>query len=158
MGAGGILMPDANLRRAERDFVAAARVGHLATVDRRGAPHVVPVCFVLVGDKLYSALDDKPKTVAPTALRRVRNLEVSPFASLVVDRYDEDWGRLAYVQLRGRAALVAPAEPEHADAVRALEEKYPQYRSMRIVDRPLIGMEIERVHAWSARGDAFECD
>lgn len=148
-------MPRATLGPSERAFVETARVGRLATVDSRGRPHVVPVCFALVDDRIYSALDDKPKSVDPTRLRRVQNLRASPDAALVVDIYDDDWERLAYVQLRGRAALVEPGDPEHDRAIRALRAKYPQYRRMPIERRPVISLEIERVHSWSTRGDRF---
>jgi coenzyme F420-0:L-glutamate ligase / coenzyme F420-1:gamma-L-glutamate ligase len=129
-------------------FCSAERVARLATVDERGRPHVVPICFVLVqGTTLYSVLDQKPKSVPPERLRRVRNLLARPDVQVVVDRYDEDWSRLAYVQLRGRARLLTGG-PEHEDAVRRLRDKYGQYWSMDIEERPVIAIDLTDVVAW----------
>jgi PPOX class probable F420-dependent enzyme len=81
----------------DRAFLQQARVGRLATASGDGDPHVIPVCFVFDGTHLYSAIDAKPKRVAPPRLRRVQNLRANPRASLLVDHYDEDWTRLRYV-------------------------------------------------------------
>jgi PPOX class probable F420-dependent enzyme len=122
-------------------FVRDARVARLATVDQQGRPHVVPVCFVYTDGLVYSVLDAKPKRVPATSLRRVRNLLVNPDVQLLVDRYDEDWNRLAFVQLRGRAELLAPGA-EHAEALGALRAKYPQYASMSLEDPDDQGFDI----------------
>jgi len=65
----------------------------------------------------------------------------------VFDRYDEDWTRLAWVLVRGTAAVLAYG-PEHAGALAALREKYPQYRAMALEDRPVIRVIVERVSSW----------
>jgi PPOX class probable F420-dependent enzyme len=126
-----------------------ARVGHLATVDARGRPHVVPVCFALVDGRLYTPVDEKPKR--GVELRRVRNLRRDPAVCLTVDRYDEDWSRLAWTQLRGAASLVED-EDERREAIAALRSKYPQYRAMDLESRPLIRLDPERIVSWSASG------
>ena len=128
-------------------FVAEARVARLATVDERGHPHIVPVCFVYLEGAIYSVLDAKPKRVPATRLRRVRNLLVNPGAQLLIDRYDEDWSRLAYVQLRGRAGLLQPST-EHKTALAALRQKYPQYADMTLDDAPMIKLTVERSVSW----------
>jgi PPOX class probable F420-dependent enzyme len=134
---------------SERLFLETARVGHLATVDRLGRPHVVPVCYALLDGALYTPLDEKPKRSDPGELRRVRNIAANPAVCLTVDRYDEDWARLAWLQVRGRAGLVeAPAERERAIA--ALRARYPQYKSMALESRPLIRIDPTRLVAWSA--------
>jgi len=143
------------LQPGERRFLVSHRVAHLATADERGRPHVVPVCFVVVGDRIFIALDEKPKSVAPGALRRVRNLLAQPEVALVVDDYSDDWERLAYLLLRGTGGLIDPADPEHAEVVRQLREKYPQYRAMRLDERPLIRIIIQSARAWSMSGQAF---
>jgi PPOX class probable F420-dependent enzyme len=122
-----------------------ARVAHLATVDEHARPHVVPVCFVLLGQALYTPIDEKPKRGGE--LRRVRNLRANPAVCLTVDRWDEDWSRLAWVQARGTASL-AEDPAERAGAIAALREKYPQYRAMRLEERPLIRIQVERTVAW----------
>ena len=130
-----------------------ARVGHFATVDDRGRPHVVPVCFVLTDGIAYIALDAKPKRVPVTRLRRVRNLLANPEVQLLVDRYAEDWSRLAYVQLRGRASLIEPGL-EHAKAFTLLRAKYTQYLTMPLEDAPVIRIEVYDAVSWSAAGNA----
>ncbi len=128
-----------------------ARVGRLATADRTGAPHVIPVCFAFDGRVIYSAIDEKPKRVSPRRLRRLRNIDVNPRVALVVDEYDEDWGRLRYVLVRGTAEVIDQG-PEHARAVAVLRRKYPQYRRMRLEDRPVLRITPRRLVAWAARG------
>jgi PPOX class probable F420-dependent enzyme len=132
-------------------FVAAQRVARLATVDTAGGPHVVPICFVFERDNVYSVLDAKPKRVPVERLQRVRNLLANPNVQLLVDRYDEDWTHLAFVQLRGRAKLVLPG-PEQAVAVKRLREKYEQYRSMDLDESPVIRVEVLAVVSWGDMG------
>ena len=59
-----------------RERFAAARVARLATADRDGRPHIVPIVFALDGDRIYSAVDQKPKRT--TALRRLANIARQP--------------------------------------------------------------------------------
>lgn len=150
-------MKDADLPPAVRDFVANARVGHLATVDSEGRPHVVPFCFVLSGNTVYSPLDEKPKNVRPEGLKRVRNLLVQPQVQVLVDRYDEDWERLAFVQLRGRARLVDGGNKEHEAALRLLRAKYSQYEAMALEGRPVIAIDVTGHFSWAA-GASGESD
>ena len=128
-------------------FVRDERVGRLATVDGDGRPHLVPVCFAYEAGVVYTVLDAKPKRVPVGELRRVRNLAANPNVQLLLDRYDEDWSRLGYVQLRGRATLLRSG-PEQASAVRLLREKYPQYATMDIEASPVIRVEIVAVVSW----------
>lgn len=109
------------------DFVAA-RVGRLATCGAQGQPHCVPVCFTWLGGRAVIALDEKPKRVDVLGLKRVRNVLENPQVSLVVDHYEEDWARLRFVMLEGRAELRELSTEE----VQALRAKYPQYQAMRL--------------------------
>jgi len=136
------------LEGAARAFVLAQRVARLATADEAGAPHVVPVCFALNGAALYVAIDEKPKGAAPAAMKRLRNIAANPRAAAVVDRYAEDWSRLGWVMLRGRAEVLAPGGAEHAAALSLLRERYAQYRAMRLEDLPAIALRIARVTWW----------
>ncbi len=104
-------------------------MGRLATADTSGRPLVVPVCYTFDGEAVYSAIDAKPKRTPGRALRRVRNIEENPQVSLVVDRYDEDWSRLCYVIVEGRADLLTGG-PSYAGAVELLTAKYAQYRAL----------------------------
>jgi len=130
-----------------RTFLEQQRVGHLATVSRGGEPHVVPVCYAVADDTIYTPIDEKPKQPGRT-LQRVRNIEETGRAALVVDRYDEDWTQLGWVLLRGRAELLAPGSPEQARAVELLRQRYPQYRTMRLETQSMIALRIERVSVW----------
>ena len=123
------------------------RVARLATADTRGRPLVVPVCFACGKDAIYSVLDEKPKRVAASRLRRVRNIEVNPQVCLLVDHYEEDWSRLAYILVEGIAEVLTEAT-EHAEALRLLREKYPQYRAMRLEGRPVIKIAPQRLIRW----------
>jgi PPOX class probable F420-dependent enzyme len=133
----------------DETFVGEARVARLATVDALNRPHIVPVCFVYQDGAVYSVLDAKPKRVPATQLRRVRNFLANPNVQLLVDRYDDDWSRLAYVQLRGRAELLQPG-PEHDTALTALRAKYPQYAAMPLEHAPIIKLTIEDSVSWRA--------
>jgi PPOX class probable F420-dependent enzyme len=138
-------------------FLHQARVGRLATASAEGEPHVIPVCFVFDGASLYSAIDAKPKRVAPSKLRRMQNIRANPRACLLVDRYDEDWARLRYVLVVGRAEILqAGADRERALAL--LREKYPQYRAMPDFGAgPVIRLTPERVASWRGAAPASGC-
>lgn len=121
-------------------------MARLATVDAEGRPHVVPVCFVLLGDVVYTAIDHKPKR--HTSLRRLANIEATGRASVLVDEYREDWSALWWVRLDGTGRVVEdPAE--RARTVAALCDKYPQYAA-RPPGGPVLAVTVERWSTWSA--------
>jgi len=134
------------LSPAERRFVEGQRVARLATADHRAVPHVVPVCFGLAGDAVYITIDEKPKQVG-RPLKRLRNIADNPRLAMVFDRYDEDWRRLAWVMLHGRAEILADGV-EHDRAQALLRERYPQLATMQIEALPVIVLRIERVVSW----------
>lgn len=135
------------MRPTERAFLERARVGRLATVDDEGRPHVVPICYALSeGARLVSAIDEKPKSTRE--LRRVRDVRSNPRVAVIVDRYVEDWTRLAWVQVRGRARVLEPSATSHEDAVRALAEKYGQYADHDLDSRPVLEIEIGSTVSW----------
>ncbi|MGH3149066.1 MAG: TIGR03668 family PPOX class F420-dependent oxidoreductase [Rubrobacter sp.] len=138
----------ATLSPEETAFLVRRRVARLATADGAGRPHAVPVCFAYAPGSVYIALDEKPKHVPATRLKRVRNIIENPDVALVADRYAEDWGLLAFVLVRGRSELLDPDTDEHAAAVRTLRGKYHQYEEMRIEDNPVIAIRVERVASW----------
>jgi PPOX class probable F420-dependent enzyme len=135
------------LSARERRFVEARRIGHLATADARAAPHVVPVCFGLVYDTLYITIDRKPKRESARPLKRLGNILENPQVAIVFDRYDEDWRRLAWVMLRGRAEILADG-PEHGRAQALLQTRYEQLAAMQLSALPVIAIRIERVASW----------
>jgi PPOX class probable F420-dependent enzyme len=130
----------------ERRFLAHGRVAHLATADRRAIPHVVPVCFAFSEATLYITIDEKPKR-HPLALKRLRNIAENPAVAVVVDRYDEDWSRLGWVMLRGRAEILTEGS-EHQEAQALLRSRYPQLQAMQLARYPVIAIRIERTTRW----------
>jgi PPOX class probable F420-dependent enzyme len=131
-----------------RAKLETARVARLATVDSERRPHAVPVCFVCDGSVLYSAIDRKPKRVAPSQLARLKNIKETPQVALLVDHYDEDWTRLWYVLVRGEAELLSAAA-EHKRAIQRLRAKYPQYdKNMLADDAPVLRITPVRITAW----------
>lgn len=130
-----------------RRFVASARVGRLATSTPGGRPHVVPVCFAVADDDIYVGLDAKPKSVDVSKLRRVRNIIRNPQASLLIDRYSEDWEQLGFVLITADAQLVSNEE-ERTGAVRALRHKYVQYHVLLSDDAPVIRLKAVHVTSW----------
>jgi PPOX class probable F420-dependent enzyme len=139
------------LSARERHFVDSRRIGHLATADGHAVPHVVPVCFGLAQDRLYITIDQKPKRDGGRPLKRLRNIVDNPHVAIVFDHYDEDWRRLAWVMLHGRAEILA-AGSEHGRAQSLLRSRYPQLDVMQIGQLPVIAIAIERVASWGDLG------
>ena len=135
-----------------RQRVGSARVARLATVDPDGRPHLVPVCFVLLGDVVYHAVDEKPKR--HRRLRRLENIQATGRACLLIDEYAEDWSKLWWVRLDGPGRLVD--DPAEAAAARAaLAAKYPQYVE-RPPSGPLVAVAVTHWSAWSAAGGSVD--
>jgi len=123
---------------------AWARVATLATVDGSGAPHLVPVTFVVLGATVYSAVDGKPKR--GTVLRRHANIRAHPRVSLLVQHWDEDWAALWWVRADGDATLTDdPATVRRATGM--LRDKYSQYRDV-AVGGPVIEVDVTAWHGW----------
>jgi len=119
----------------------------MATADKRGHPLAIPVCYVFDGKEIYSPIDEKPKKKSPLALKRIKNIRANRHVSVVVDRYDEDRRRLAYVLIAGRAEVLLKGR-RHKKAVLLLRGKYPQYRQMAIHERPIICIKPTRLKSW----------
>jgi PPOX class probable F420-dependent enzyme len=128
-----------------RAFIDAQRIARLATVDERGQPHVVPICFALDGDTLYHAIDEKPKRPG-ARLRRIRNIEANPQVQVLFDAYDDgDWSALRYAQLRGRGRIL-DSGAERESAIALLRARYAQYREMAL--STVVAVDVERVVEW----------
>ena len=134
------------LSEQQARFLAGCRVGHLATADRRAAPHLVPVCFVVSEGAVYITIDQKPKGNVGS-LKRLKNIIENPVAAFVADRWDEDWGRLGWVMLRGSAEILFEGD-EHDRAQDLLRVRYRQYRDMQLAELPVIALRVERVTSW----------
>lgn len=153
------MSPEAILTDAERRFLDGERRAILATTAPDGRPRLVPVCYVLTDRTdsmgrplIYTPIDEKPKrTDNPHDVARVRDLLVLPELSLIVDRWDEDWTRLAWLRLYGSGELLEPQpheREEHAAAIAALRERYPQYATHDLESRPIIRVAVQRVVSW----------
>jgi PPOX class probable F420-dependent enzyme len=140
----------AELSARQRRFLEAGRVGHLATADRRGVPHLIPVCYAVEGANLYITVDQKPKR-RDVPLKRIRNILENPQVAFIVDRWDENWSRLGWVMLRGGAEILAGGS-EHDGAQALLRARYPQYRGMALADLPVIAVRIARASDWGDLG------
>lgn len=135
------------LSEVERLFLNNRRVAHVATADRDAAPHVVPVCFAVSGDTLYVTIDAKPKRKPDAPLKRLKNIAQNPAVAVVADRYEEDWGRLGWVMLRGRAEILTEGS-EHDRAQALLRSRYAQLDAMQIADLPVIAVRIVSAASW----------
>jgi PPOX class probable F420-dependent enzyme len=157
-------MDRSTLTDAELAFLRPSRTAVLATLDTGGRPRLVPICFVVAPELdergrlvLHTPIDEKPKqSDDPRQLQRIQDLLILPEVTLLVDRWAEDWSKLAWLRLYGRGEILEP-EPreveEHAAAIAALREKYEQYRTHRLEDRPIIRLTIDRVRSWGAIED-----
>jgi PPOX class probable F420-dependent enzyme len=126
--------------------LVVARVARLATTDPDGRPHLVPIVFAVEGDTLYSAVDRKPKR--SQTLRRIENARLRPDVTVLVDHYEEDWGRLWWIRLRGRARVLDEGE-ERERALALLAEKYPQYRE-EPPDGPVLAVDVTETREWAS--------
>lgn len=148
---------------AQRTFLSEARRAILATVGSDGRPRLVPVCFAVAEHLdpigrlvVWTPIDEKPKRDPdPHQLGRVRDILVLPDVSLVVDRWDEDWSRLAWLRLYGSAVLLEPQpheDAEHVTAIAALRARYPQYATHDLESRPVIRITVTGTIAWGNLG------
>jgi PPOX class probable F420-dependent enzyme len=124
------------------ELLSSARVGRLALLDERDQPRVLPITFAVWEGAVWSAIDRKPKRAGEPA--RVRRLRRRPEAALLVDRYDDDWSRLAWVELRGSVSI-HPVGP----ALEALALRYEQYRA-EPPPGPLLRLEVHDAVWWRA--------
>jgi PPOX class probable F420-dependent enzyme len=118
----------------------------LATTDPDGRPHLVPIVFAIGGDTLYSAVDRKPKR--SRKLRRIENARARPDVTILVDHYEDDWSRLWWFRLRGKARVLDHGE-ERERALALLMEKYAQYRG-EPPDGPVLAVDVTEIRGWSS--------
>lgn len=138
-----------------RRRLAHARVGRLATIGTDGKPHLVPICFALVGDRIISVVDHKPKST--THLRRLANIRANSAVTLLVDHWDEDWSTLWWVRVDGHAAVVdrpAAAGTMLESLLVELHDKYRASYGRHRLEGPAIVIDVERWTGWSASPSA----
>lgn len=129
-------------------FIQRQRVARLATSDPAGHPTVVPVCYAFDGQRFYTPLDEKPKSIDARKLKRVRNIEARHEASLLIDQYSDDWSQLGYILVSGHAELVPPGHELHTSALPLLRARYAQYQAMALEKLPVIMITPRRISAW----------
>jgi len=142
------MAPRSVLTTIEQVFVREQRVARLATADENGHPTLIPVCYAFDGEFFYTPLDEKPKTVPGTLLKRVRNIEARHEAALLIDQYSDDWSQLGYILIHAHAALLLPPAKRHTLALRLLRERYTQYQTMDLEQNALIVLTPERITSW----------
>ncbi|GLY90180.1 hypothetical protein Airi02_081090 [Actinoallomurus iriomotensis] len=131
---------------AARARLASAPVMRLATADATGRPHLVVAAFAVEGDRIYTAVDAKPKRTRD--LKRLRNLRANPRAAVLADHYEDDWTRLWWVRADATAEILT--EPDAmAHPIALLRERYEQYRA-NPPEGPVIALTVERWTGWSA--------
>ena len=137
-----------SLTDEQRAFADSHRVARLATSGAGGEPHVIPICYALDGERFYFVVDEKPKATR-SGLKRLRNLIENPRAAIVVDDYDDDWARLAYLLVRGPASIVGD-DAEYERVLALLRSRYRPYASMplRRETHPMVRIDAEHVHFW----------
>ena len=131
----------------QRRFLDWQRVARLATADADGRPHVIPICFATVGNTVYFSIDEKQKRKYGAPLKRIANMRENPFVALVADHYDDDWSRLGWVMVQGRADVLVSGD-EHDRAQASLRARYRQLEAMRIEGLPVVAIRIEHAVSW----------
>ncbi len=137
----------ASIDGSVRHFLEAHRVGRLGSVDSQGRPHVVPICFAVTAQRIYSVIDEKPKRVDAGQLKRIKNILGNPHVCLTVDEYSDDWNKLGFVMVHGTAKVIYSGQ-EHQLAASLLRQRYIQYRDIGMRERPVLTIQPERIVTW----------
>ena len=134
---------------AVEEFIERARVARLATIDSEFKPHLVPVVFVFNGNHFFIPVDEKRKTAKPEKLKRIRNIEDNPNVTLLIDEYSEDWTKLAFVMIQGKASIATKEEGniQVRQAYKKLMIKYLQYQKVGLGERCII-ITPKKVASW----------
>lgn len=139
-----------NISHALEEFIETARVARLATIDSEFKPHLVPVVFVFDGNSFFVPVDEKRKTVKPEKLKRIRNIQNNPNVALLIDEYSEDWTRLAFVMMQGKASITPfqiHGDIQLQQAYKKLTTKYLQYQRIGLGEMCII-IKPEKVVSW----------
>jgi PPOX class probable F420-dependent enzyme len=140
-------MPTLPAHEARRLF-ASGRVAYLATLRLDGTAALVPIVFDVIGERIVSLVDPKPKRTLDVA--RLTNITRDPRVTLLVDRYAEDWDLLWWARAEGEAHVVKSG-PEHDEASSRIRSKYPQYKTLQGSFGDAIVVRVSRWSGWSAR-------
>ena len=138
-------MPSIVIRDPEARFILGRKIGHLGTSDSVHEPHVMPICFALDRDMIYTPIDEKPKRTPN--LKRARNVMETGRAAVLFDRYDDDWSQIGWVLVRGTASILHSGQ-EHCRAISLLRRRYLQYQNMSLETLPIIAIRAGRCTSW----------
>ncbi len=138
-----------NISPAIEEFIERARVARLATIDSEFKPHIVPVVFVFDCNHFFIPIDEKRKTAKPEKLKRIRNIQHNPNVALLIDQYDEDWTKLAFVMIQGKASVASKREEniQVRQAYKKLITKYIQYQKVGVGEVCII-ITPKKVASW----------
>jgi PPOX class probable F420-dependent enzyme len=144
-------MTNSNVFPTKREFkfIQTQKIARMATVDKSGKPLVLPICYAYDGNCIYTPIDKKPKRVSAIQLKRIKNIVNNPNVSVVIDRYYEDWTRIAYIIIHGTAVVIDSGQ-EYRESLRILSEKYHQYKRMKLsqLGLPVIKIIPNRFTSW----------
>jgi PPOX class probable F420-dependent enzyme len=143
------------ISRSIEEFIERARVARLATVDYTSKPHLVPVVFVFYDKHFFIPIDQKRKTVKPQRLKRIKNIQNNPNVALLIDKYSEDWTKLAFVMIQGKASIITSKSQGNIpiqEAYKKLTTKYQQYQKIGLSEMSII-INPEKVSSWGANLD-----
>ncbi len=129
------------------EFVERARVARLATIDSGSIPHLVPVVFVFDGSQFFLPIDEKKKAVGPEELKRVKNIRSNPNVCLLIDEYSDDWTKLSFVMIQGRASVTSSNDLPISGLYEKLVARYPQYRVIGLSDVWIV-IRPQKVVSW----------
>jgi len=119
------------LNQKTMTLIKEAKVARLSTVDQKSHPYVVPVVFVFHENSFFIPLDEKTKTVNSRNLKRVKNIEKNPNVTLLIDKYQNDWKKLFFLIIHGKATVIDGKNSKLMDKIhKLLISKYPQYKKI----------------------------
>lgn len=135
---------------AVEEFIERAKVARLATIDSEFKPHLLPVVFVFDGNNFFVPVDEKRKTAKPEKLKRIRNIQNNPNVALLIDEYSEDWTKLAFVMIQGKASIANKTEEniQVREAYKKLMTKYVQYQKVGVGELCIV-ITPKKVASWS---------
>ena len=135
---------------AVKAFIERARVARLGTIDSEFKPHLVPVVFVFDRSHFFIPIDEKRKTAKPEKLKRIKNIQDNPNVALLIDEYSEDWTKLAFVMIQGKATIITTKTRENIqlqEAYKKLTTKYQQYQKIELREMCII-IKPEKIASW----------
>jgi PPOX class probable F420-dependent enzyme len=142
-------MPTLPTDEARRRFATGA-VARMATLRADGTAALVPVVFEVMGDRIVSLVDPKPKRTPELA--RLRHIERDPRVTLLVDLYEENWSRVWWARAEGTARVVGDGA-ERDEAMVRLRAKYQQYESLDDPFGDAVIVDVTRWSGWSASSE-----